>query len=52
MRSVAEGVVEHFAEARLEDVEREEGVREKRNAGEGHDRDGGRQWNSLGHRRR
>ncbi len=37
---VAEGVGEHFAETRLEDMEREEGVGEKQDAGQGHDGDG------------
>ena len=42
MRSSCEACVEHFAKARLENVEREKRVGKKEHAGEGHDGDGSR----------
>ena len=48
----AQGVIEHLAKARLEDVEGKERVREKGDPGKGHHRHGGWKWDGMGHGRR
>jgi hypothetical protein len=49
--AVGESVRQHLTKARFEDMERQERVGEKEDAGQRHDRNGLGQWNTLRHQR-